>query len=173
MKKFKIYWFLLSASLCANAALILTRQATRAVVVYKEEEMGNIDRVVRFLGDAGAFHIATIDGDRPQVRPFGAALNIDGKLTLCTGAWKNVAKQIAANPNVAISAMLADGRYIRISGRLADASTDESRGAFFAAMPNLAELYKGKEKEFLVLSFESGEAVVSDMAGNSETIPLE
>jgi uncharacterized pyridoxamine 5'-phosphate oxidase family protein len=139
----------------------------------KEEGMTVTEKIVGFLQDSRVFYIATIDGGSPQVRPFGAALDIDGRPAICTGAWKNVAKQIAKNPEVAISAMRADGKYIRISGRLADVSTDENRKKFFDYMPDLAGLYRGKEHELLVLSFARATATISDMAGNSETIILE
>ena len=41
-----------------------------------------------------------VDGDQPQVRPFGTAEIIEGKLYIQTGHVKNVAKQIAANPGL-------------------------------------------------------------------------
>ncbi|GHU00904.1 hypothetical protein FACS1894186_2560 [Alphaproteobacteria bacterium] len=140
----------------------------------KEGVMTSNDRAVDFLTRAGVFYLATVDGDRPQVRPFGAALNLRGRVSLCTGAWKNVAAQIRANGNVAVSAMTSDGRYIRISGRLDDATSAESRAAFFEARPELAELYKGKEDQFVVLSFAPGAtATIADAKGNSETLRLD
>ncbi|MDR2098414.1 MAG: pyridoxamine 5'-phosphate oxidase family protein [Rickettsiales bacterium] len=135
--------------------------------------MNGTDKVVKFLQDAKVFYIATIDGRHARVRPFGAALNIGGKLAICTGSRKNVARQIAANPNVEISAMTADGKYIRVSGALADVSSDENRQKFFDFMIGLAGLYKGKEAELQILSFESATATIADLAGNSETINLE
>jgi uncharacterized pyridoxamine 5'-phosphate oxidase family protein len=128
--------------------------------------------VVKFLQDAKVFYIATADGKGAQVRPFGVALNINGKVSICTGAWKNVAKQIKANPNVAISAMRADGKYIRITGRLADNSTETNRLKFVAAAPELESLYKGKEDEFVVLSFSSANATIEDTAGHRESLEL-
>jgi uncharacterized pyridoxamine 5'-phosphate oxidase family protein len=134
--------------------------------------MNNTDKIVEFLKAAQVFYVATADGDQPRVRPFGVALNIDGKLSICTGAWKNVARQIKSNQKIEISAMAPDGKYIRITGMLEDKSTGENKRKFFDYMPRLAELYKDKENEFTVLSFTYATAVISDMSGNLETIEL-
>ncbi|MDR3126475.1 MAG: pyridoxamine 5'-phosphate oxidase family protein [Rickettsiales bacterium] len=137
-----------------------------------ETKLGPADRVVKFLKDSKVFYIATVDGKGAQVRPFGVALNIDGKVSVCTGAWKNVAKQILANPNVAISAMRADGKYIRITGRLSDNSTETNRVRFMKAAPELESLYKGKEDEFRVLSFLGAYVTIEDTAGHREAFEL-
>lgn len=49
---------------------------------------------------AGVFYIATVDGDVPHVRPFGAIEEIDGKIYLVTGNNKAVFRQFIANPKV-------------------------------------------------------------------------
>jgi uncharacterized pyridoxamine 5'-phosphate oxidase family protein len=171
MKKF--FWSLLILSIALNAAFIYGKFFYgKHKALTAGENMRNTEKVVKFLQDAKVFYIATIDGNQPRVRPFGAALNINGRLSLCTGARKNVARQIKANPNVEISAMLPDGRYIRVAGSLENNSTAENRLKFFNYMPHLAELYKGKENEFVVLSFSGATATIADMSGNSETVEL-
>jgi uncharacterized pyridoxamine 5'-phosphate oxidase family protein len=173
MKKPYVAALVLSVALNLFLACRLVPFGGNAGFRNKEEKMENTDKVVKFLQDAKVFYIATIDGQQARVRPFGVALNIGGKLSICTGAWKNVARQIKANPNVEISAMTADGKYIRVSGPLADVSNDANRRKFFDFMPSLAELYKGKESEFQVLSFEKATATIADMSGHSEVIELE
>ena len=49
---------------------------------------------------AGVFYIATVDGDVPHVRPFGAIEEIDGRIYLVTGNNKAVFRQFIANPKV-------------------------------------------------------------------------
>ena len=66
-----------------------------------------MQRVRDFLHGAGVYFFATVDGYAPQVRPFGTAEIIEGKMYIQTGHVKNVAKQIAANPKVAICAYKA------------------------------------------------------------------
>ena len=58
--------------------------------------------VYEFLKEAGTFYIATIDGDKPRVRPFGVVNIFEDKLYIQTGKRKNVSKQIEINNNVEI-----------------------------------------------------------------------
>ena len=76
--------------------------------------------------------MATIDGDRPSLRPFGDPVLFDGKIYVLTNAKKNVAKQIAANNHVCIVAY--DGTdWIRINCELVDDSDNiEAKKAIIA-----------------------------------------
>jgi uncharacterized pyridoxamine 5'-phosphate oxidase family protein len=76
--------------------------------------------------------VATIDGDRPSLRPFGDPVLFDGKIYVLTNAKKNVAKQIAANNHVCIVAY--DGTdWIRINCELVDDSNNiEAKKAIIA-----------------------------------------
>ena len=44
-----------------------------------------MERVEKFLKEAGTYYLATVEGDQPRVRPFGTAHIIDGKLYIQTG----------------------------------------------------------------------------------------
>lgn len=61
-----------------------------------------MERVCKFLKDAGVYYLATVEGDQPRVRPFGTAHIFDGKLYIQTGKVKPVSKQLAANPKAEI-----------------------------------------------------------------------
>ena len=76
--------------------------------------------------------VATIDGDRPSLRPFGDPVLFDGKIYVLTNAKKNVAKQIATNNHVCIVAY--DGTdWIRINCELVDDSDNiEAKKAIIA-----------------------------------------
>ena len=54
---------------------------------------------------AGAYYIATTEGDQPHVRPFDNAAVVDGNLYIGTSRGKNVFAQIVNNPKVEIFAM--------------------------------------------------------------------
>ena len=47
-------------------------------------------------------YIATIDGDKPSVRPFGDPFEYDGKIYILTNKKKNVYKQMITNNKVCI-----------------------------------------------------------------------
>ena len=36
--------------------------------------------VVKYLQECGTFYLATVEGDQPHVRPFGAVCEFEGKL---------------------------------------------------------------------------------------------
>lgn len=68
-------------------------------------------------------YVATINGDKPSLRPFGDPVLFDGKIYILTNGKKNVAKQIAENNNVCIVAY--DGEeWIRIDCKLIDDSNN-------------------------------------------------
>ena len=51
-----------------------------------------MERVCKFLKDAGTYYLATVEGDQPRVRPFGTAHIFEGRLYIQTGKVKPVSK---------------------------------------------------------------------------------
>jgi uncharacterized pyridoxamine 5'-phosphate oxidase family protein len=85
-----------------------------------------MEEVYQFLRNCRVFFVATVDGNRPQVRPFSAVDLYEGRLYLQTGYPKKVSQQIAANPNVALCAF--DGhRWLRISTTLVEDKRIEAK----------------------------------------------
>lgn len=114
--------------------------ATMLAVFSGKKNPDNMQKVRDFLHDAGCYFIATVDGDQPQVRPFGTAEIIEGKLYIQTGHVKNVAKQIAANPKVAICAF--NGKeWLRITCTLVEDPSVEIKKAMLDANPGLRSMY--------------------------------
>ena len=50
-----------------------------------------MQRVADFLKEAGAYYLATVDGDQPRVRPFGTAHIFEGKLYIHADGLEDVA----------------------------------------------------------------------------------
>ena len=46
--------------------------------------------VVKYLQECGTFYLATVEGDQPHVRPFGAVCEFEGKLYIVTNNKKDV-----------------------------------------------------------------------------------
>ena len=59
-----------------------------------------MSKVNDFISEAGVFYLATVDGDQPKVRPLGAHMEMDGKLLFGVGDFKDVYKQMLANPQL-------------------------------------------------------------------------
>lgn len=139
--------------------------ATMLSVVSGKKNPDNMQKVRDFLHDAGCYFIATVDGDQPQVRPFGTAEIIEGKLYIQTGHVKNVAKQIAANPKVAICAF--NGKeWLRITCTLVEDPRVEIKKAMLDAYPNLRSMYDENDSNTAVYYLTNAHATI-----NSFTAP--
>ena len=128
----------------------------------------------QFLKANPVFHLATVDGAKARVRPFGFSMIRNDKLYMCTNKSKDVYKQLVRNPEVEISAMGPDGTWLRVSGKVA---VDESRDAkvqAFAEAPNLLRLYtKGADDEiFVTLYFTEAKATLYSFTEAPKVIPL-
>ncbi len=76
-----------------------------------------MSKINDFLTEAGVFFLATTDGDQPKLRPLGAHLEADGKVIFGVGDFKDVYKQMTANPLVEIAACKPDGHWLRYTGK--------------------------------------------------------
>lgn len=97
--------------------------------------------VYEFLKSCGTYYLATVDGDRPRVRPFGTIDLFNGRLYIQTGRVKAVAQQMKTNPNIEISAMAPDGRWIRISAEAVPDDNIEAQKHMLDAYPSLKAMY--------------------------------
>lgn len=113
-----------------------------------------------FLKQAGVYYLATVEGDQPRVRPFGTVNIFEGKLYIQTGKVKPVAKQIAANPKVEISAF-KDGKWIRVAGELVEDDRIEAQQSMLDAYPELGGMYKAGDGNTAVYYFRDAVATIS------------
>ncbi len=119
-----------------------------------------MQRVRDFLKRTGVYFLATVDGDQPEVRPFGTAEIIDGKLYIQTGHVKPVAKQIAANPKVAICAY--DGKeWLRVNATLVEDPRIEVKKAMLDTYPTLRAMYNENDGNTAVYYLKDAKATIS------------
>ena len=97
-----------------------------------------MERICKFLKDAGVYYLATVEGDQPRVRPFGTAMVYEGRLYIQTGRVKAVSRQLADNPKAEICAF-HNGTWVRITGELIEDDRVEARKAMLEHIPNCAE----------------------------------
>ena len=116
--------------------------------------------VQEFLKEAGVYYLATIDGDKPRVRPFGTAEIFEDHLYIQTGKKKDVYKQIEMNPNVELSAF-KEGKWIRVSGKLIADDRIEAKKDMLDKNPTLRGMYDENDDNTIVLYFENGVASIS------------
>ena len=113
-----------------------------------------------FLKFAGVYYLATIDGDKPRVRPFGTCEIFENKLYIQTGKSKDVYKQIEKNPNVELCAF-KDGKWIRVSGKLVADDRREAKKDMLDKNPELRGMYNEDDDNTIVLYLENAKAVIS------------
>jgi uncharacterized pyridoxamine 5'-phosphate oxidase family protein len=128
-----------------------------------------MERVAKFLKEAGTYYLATVEGDQPRVRPFGTVNIFDGKLYIQTGKVKPVAKQIAANPKVEISAF-KDGAWIRVAGTLVEDDRREARVSMLDAYPDLKAMYDPDDGNTVVYYFKDATATFSSFTAAPEVV---
>ena len=97
-------------------------------------------RVYDFLKKAGTYYLATVEGDRPRVRPFGTINEFEGKLYIQTGKVKPTSRQLKENPKAVISAF-CDGEWIRVACELIEDDRVEAKKSMLDAYPNLRGMY--------------------------------
>ena len=125
--------------------------------------------VQEFLKDCGVYYLATIDGDKPRVRPFGTAEIFEDHLYIQTGKKKDVFKQIENNNNVELCGF-KDGRWIRVSGKLIVDDRVEARKDMLDKNPNLRGMYDENDDNTIVLYFESAKATISSFTDAPKVI---
>ena len=118
-----------------------------------------MNEVSEFLKDCGVFYIATIDGDKPRVRPFGVVNIFDDKLYILTGKSKKVSKQIHENPNVEICGF-KNGKWIRVEGKLISDDRREAKESMLDANPELKNMYSADDDNTEVLYFTEAKATI-------------
>jgi len=138
----------------------------------RNEQQANtegIEKVYTFLNDAQTYYLATVDGNRPRVRPFGTALLQDGKLYIQTGKKKEVSRQIGLNPFVEICAFL-NGSWIRIAAELEEDDSREIKVAMLEKMPALKGMYSADDGNMQMFFLKNATATISSFTAAPEVI---
>lgn len=128
-------------------------------------------KVNDFLTEAGVFYLATCDGDQPKVRPLGAHLEMDDKVLFGVGDFKEVYKQLCANPKVEIAAAKPDGHWLRYTGKVVFDEDPKYAEAMLEALPNLRNIYNEETgHKMMMFHIEDATAVDIPMMGEGENL---
>lgn len=119
--------------------------------------------VYEFLKQCGTYYLATVEGDQPRVRPFGTVDLFEDKIYIQTGLVKPVAKQLAANPKVEISAMTG-GKWIRVAAEAVLDERIEAQEHMLEAYPSLRGMYQPGDGNTAVYYLKNGTAQICSFA---------
>ena len=92
-------------------------------------------KVFDFLEKTGTFYLATVEGDQPRVRPYGAMLYYEDKIYIMAFGKTNATRQIAENPKAEICAF--KGQTLRIACTLVEDNRPEVGKALVEKMTML------------------------------------
>jgi len=130
-----------------------------------------MEEVVKFLKDAGAYFLATVDNDQPRVRPFGTANIFEGKLYIQTGKSKDCSKQIQKNGKVEICAMDKTGsKWIRVAGTLVRDDRREPKVDMLEHYPELKSMYSPDDDNTETLYFKDATATFYSFGAAPRTV---
>lgn len=111
--------------------------------------------------------VATLNGNRPSLRPFGDPVLFNNKIYVLTNKQKEVSKQIAINNNVCIVAY-DNKNWIRINCKLIDDSNNVlAKKAIINEFDWAIEAgYTLDNPDFQVLYISNADATILDSDGN-------
>ena len=139
--------------------------------LYTMKEEATISKINAFLNDAGVFFLATVDGDQPKVRPLGLHLELDGREIFGIGDFKDVYKQLIANPKTEIVACKPDGHWLRYTGKAVFETDPKYAEACLNAMPQLRDIYNEQTgNKMMCFHLEDATAVDIPMMGPGEDL---
>ena len=128
-----------------------------------------MQEVYEFLKTCGVYYLATIDGDKPRVRPFGTAEIFEDKLYIQTGKKIDVYNQIEKNPNIEICACNGD-KWLRISATLVVDDRVEAKKDMLDKNPGLRSMYDENDDNTAVLYLKDAKATFSSFTEEPKII---
>lgn len=130
-----------------------------------------MSKINDYLTEAGVFFLATVDGDQPKVRPLGAHMEMDGKVIFGVGDFKDVYKQLVANPLTEIVACKQDGHWMRYTGKAVFETDNKYAEAMLDGAPHLRSVYN-EETGHKMMCFHIEDATAVDIAVMGEGVSL-
>ena len=130
--------------------------------------MSDIAKIDEILTKAEVFYLATQNGDKPKVRPLGFHLLHEDKIYFGVGTFKEVYKQMEANPNVEIAAW--DGEhFLRYYGEADLSENQEVVDRAFEIMPEIKQAYEANGWEMGVFFLNNATAEIRNMMAIEES----
>lgn len=91
--------------------------------------------------------LATIDGNQPQTRVFQSLWAENNKVYFCTGAQKDVYKQLISNPNASYCVENKFSPVLSLNGTVSFADELIYKERAFEILPMLVNLYQSPTNE--------------------------
>ena len=130
-----------------------------------------MNEVLDFIKSCGIYYLATVDGDKPKVRPFGTAELFEGKLYIQTGKRKDIYKQLLVNPKAELCCF-KDGIWLRLEGQLIPDDRLEAKKDMLDKNPTLRNMYDENDDNTIVLYFKDATATFYSFTDSPRVVKL-
>lgn len=126
-----------------------------------------IKELTDFLAEAPMCFIATVSNNEPRVRPFLYKFEQDGKLWFATAKFKDVFKQLQANPAVEICTVKQDKTWLRINGKVTLEDNRAVKERILAEVPRLKDIFGTADNpDFTTFYIGHGTYTIDDFSDN-------
>lgn len=130
-----------------------------------------MSKINDFLNEAGTFFLATVDGNQPKLRPLGLHFEMDGKVLFGIGDFKDVYKQLQANPLTEIVACKTNAHWMRYTGKAVFETDPKYAEAALEGAPYLKNIYNEQTGyKMAVFHIEDATCVDIAMMGEGESL---
>ncbi len=121
---------------------------------------------IKFLQENPIGCFATVDGDKPRVRPFQFMLEDGGRLYFCTGSTKDVSTQLKANSNLEFCSTSPAFAWIRVSGQAVFSDDAAIKARILTENELVKSIYQTPDNPVFELFYLAhGEVVMADFSG--------
>ncbi len=119
-----------------------------------------MNQIVEELKKVKVFYIATVEGDQPRVRPFGTIAEFEGNAYICCGNFKEVYKQLSANPRLELFGMYDDGAsWLRVAAKAVEDDRIEVQEAVLSDPTGPKQLYRAGDGRFVTYKLTEVKAI--------------
>ncbi len=128
-----------------------------------------MEQVDAMLDEAKVFTLATVDNGQPRMRILGFKCVVDDKIFFTVGAFKDVYKQLQADPRCEILASVGDS-FLRWDGKAVFYEDPRFMEAARDAMPEVVAMYEKMGAKFAFFTIEGGSAEVVHVDNSKEKL---
>ena len=115
--------------------------------------------VVKELKKVGVFYVATTEGDQARVRPFSSVAEVEGRVYLCCGNFKEVYKQLKTHPKIELCGMYDDHSWLRVTAVATEDSRIEVQQALLDDPTGPKGLYTAGDGKFATFRLDEVKAI--------------
>ncbi len=132
--------------------------------------MNELQKVEDYLKEVNFFTLATVDSNKPKVRPLAFHLFMNDILYFGVGDFKDVYKQMKSNENIEIIAV-KDDKWLRYYGKAVFEKDNRIANMLLEKMPAMQKIYnENTGYNLCIFHIEEATAEFRTQMGISESI---